>query len=60
MSDQDFDNALIAAGMTQLAEKNLATRILTAQLDASTYFESSRLPELFCGFRRREGKAPTS
>jgi glycogen debranching enzyme len=54
------DNALIAAGMTQLAEKNLATRILTAQLDASTYFESSRLPELFCGFRRREGKAPTS
>ena len=51
------DNALIAAGMTQLAEKNLATRILTAQLDASTYFESSRLPELFCGFRRREGKA---
>jgi len=54
------DNALIAAGMTQLAEKNLAMRILTAQLDASTYFESSRLPELFCGFRRREGKAPTS
>jgi glycogen debranching enzyme len=54
------DNALIAAGMTQLADKNLATRILTAQLDASTYFESSRLPELFCGFRRREGKAPTS
>ena len=53
------DNALIAAGMTQLAEKNLAMRILTAQLDASTYFESSRLPELFCGFRRREGKAPT-
>ena len=38
----------------------LAERILTAQFEASTFFDSSRLPELFCGFRRREGKAPTS
>jgi glycogen debranching enzyme len=24
------------------------------------YFDSSRLPELFCGFRRRDGKPPTA
>jgi glycogen debranching enzyme len=54
------DNAIIAAGLTNLASKSLAERILTAQLEASTYFDSSRLPELFCGFRRRAGKAPTS
>jgi glycogen debranching enzyme len=54
------DNALIAAGLAASPAKDLAVRILSAQLDASTYFESGRLPELFCGFRRREGKAPTS
>ena len=54
------DNGLIAAGLTASPSKELAVRILSAQLDAATYFESARLPELFCGFRRREGKAPTS
>src|SRR5262249_18439809 len=53
------DNALIAAGLTGSPNKELAARILVAQLEASAYFESCRLPELFCGFRRREGKAPT-
>jgi glycogen debranching enzyme len=54
------DNAIIAAGCTNLQDKSLAIRILNALLDASTFFDSSRLPELFCGFRRRDGKAPTS
>ncbi len=54
------DNALIAMGYACSPNKELAVRIFSAQLDASSYFESSRLPELFCGFRRREGKAPTS
>ncbi len=54
------DNAIIAMGLTSMPSKRLAMRILMAQLDASTFFESNRLPELFCGFRRREGKAPTS
>jgi glycogen debranching enzyme len=53
------DNALIAAGLAGSPSKGLAIRIFTSQLAAATYFESSRLPELFCGFRRREGKAPT-
>jgi glycogen debranching enzyme len=54
------DNALIAAGLSFREDKSLAVRILRSQLEASTYFDSSRLPELFCGFRRREGKPPTS
>lgn len=54
------DNALIAAGLTHSPSKDLALRIFSAQLEASTYFDSSRLPELFCGFRRREGKSPTA
>jgi glycogen debranching enzyme len=54
------DNALIGAGAIFRQDKTLAMRILRSQLEASTYFDSSRLPELFCGFRRREGKAPTS
>jgi glycogen debranching enzyme len=53
------DNAIIAAGQTNLSSKSLAMRILAAHLEASTFFDSSRLPELFCGFRRRGGKAPT-
>jgi glycogen debranching enzyme len=53
------DNALIAAGVTNLPNKELALKIFAAQMEASTYFESARLPELFCGFRRREGKPPT-
>ncbi|MBV8804535.1 MAG: amylo-alpha-1,6-glucosidase [Sinobacteraceae bacterium] len=54
------DNAIVAAAVTNSTSKHLAQRILAAQLDASTFFDSARLPELFCGFRRREGKAPTS
>ena len=54
------DNAIISASVCHSPSKTLAHRILSAQLDASTFFDSARLPELFCGFRRREGKAPTA
>jgi len=54
------DNALLALGLAGSPDKTLALRIFSAQLEASACFESSRLPELFCGFRRRDGKAPTS
>ncbi len=53
------DNAIIASGVTRLPSKALAVRTLASLFEASTYFDSSRLPELFCGFRRRPGKAPT-
>jgi glycogen debranching enzyme len=53
------DNAIAAAGAARYQSKSLTTRILASQFDASTYFELHRLPELFCGFRRRDGEAPT-
>jgi glycogen debranching enzyme len=53
------DNALVAAGVARYGHKELAARILTGLFEASTFFDLHRLPELFCGFLRRPGKAPT-
>ena len=52
------DNALIAIGFANYGLKREAARVLTAMVDAATYQELSRLPELFCGFARRPGRAP--
>lgn len=53
------DNALIAAGFARYGLKDEAARILTGLFDASLFFDVHRLPELFCGFPRRPGEAPT-
>ncbi len=53
------DNALIAAGFARYGMKAEAAKILTGLLDASLFFDLHRLPELFCGFLRRPGEAPT-
>jgi glycogen debranching enzyme len=53
------DNALIAYGLIGAKNKALAVKILTGLLDASIFLESHRLPELFCGFAKRDGIAPT-
>jgi glycogen debranching enzyme len=53
------DNALIAIGFANYGLKSEAARVLTAMVDAATHQELSRLPELFCGFARRPGRAPT-
>ncbi|MBP7527166.1 MAG: amylo-alpha-1,6-glucosidase [Syntrophorhabdaceae bacterium] len=53
------DNALIAAGFARYQLKEQAVNILTGLLDASLFFDQHRLPELFCGFRRRRGQSPT-
>jgi glycogen debranching enzyme len=53
------DNALIAYGLTRAKNKALAGQVLTGLFDASTFLDSHRLPELFCGFSKRQGKAPT-
>lgn len=53
------DNALIAAGLARYRLTASAAKILGALFEASTYFDFDRLPELFCGFSRRAGKAPT-
>jgi len=53
------DNALIAAGFSRYRSTELAGKVLGGIFDASAWFEFNRLPELFCGFARRAGKAPT-
>lgn len=53
------DNALIAAGIARYGHKEGAAKILTGFLDASIFLDLHRLPELFCGFPRREGEGPT-
>ncbi len=53
------DNALIASGFARYGFKDAALRVLTALFDASQFMELNRLPELYCGFRRRRGEGPT-
>jgi glycogen debranching enzyme len=53
------DNALVAAGLARYGMTREAARILTALHDAATHLEFHRMPELFCGFKRRPGDGPT-
>jgi glycogen debranching enzyme len=53
------DNALIAAGMSRYGFTSLASQVMAGLFQAATCLELNRLPELFCGFRRRAGKMPT-
>jgi glycogen debranching enzyme len=53
------DNALIAFGALHAREKELPLRILSGLLDLSLFVDLRRLPELICGFPRRQGKGPT-
>jgi glycogen debranching enzyme len=53
------DCALIALGLSRYGFKDEVVRIAAALLDASLHFDLRRLPELFCGFRRRTGEGPT-
>lgn len=53
------DNALIAFGVHRSKTKELACEILSGLLDASTFFDLHRVPELFCGFPRDAGGGPT-
>ena len=53
------DNALIAAGLARYGLRAEAARIFDGLQAASTYIDLRRLPELFCGFVRRQGQGPT-
>lgn len=53
------DNALIAAGFSRYGLRDEAVRVMNGLFDASVSMELHRLPELFCGFQRRAGEAPT-
>jgi glycogen debranching enzyme len=53
------DNALVAAGLARYGYKNQAIRIFSGLFDCSLHIDLHRLPELFCGFERLAGQAPT-
>ncbi len=53
------DNALIAAGMAAYGFKQGALKILSGLFDSSRFLDLHRLPELLCGFSRRQGEGPT-
>jgi glycogen debranching enzyme len=53
------DNGLIAMGMARYGHKRAACEVFSALFDAATYMDLRRLPELFCGFVRRQRNAPT-
>jgi len=53
------DNALIAQGLARYGHKGGINLIFEALVRATGYMDQRRLPELFCGFRRRKGRGPT-
>lgn len=54
------DTALVGAGLARYGRADAAARVLGAMFDAARHFSGLRLPELFCGFRRRSGEAPAA
>ena len=53
------DNGLIAVGFSRYGFDDLVPRPFGSLFDASVAMDGYRLPELFCGFRRRAGEGPT-
>jgi glycogen debranching enzyme len=53
------DNAVIALGLARYGHCSEALALTTALFDAAAHMHLRRLPELFCGFERKRGKAPT-
>jgi glycogen debranching enzyme len=53
------DNAMIGAGLARYGRRAPVARILGGLFDASLFVDRYRMPELFCGFRRRPGEGPT-
>ncbi len=52
------DNAIIAMGLSRYGMAEQATIIMQMLFEASLHMGLYRLPELFCGFPRREGEGP--
>jgi glycogen debranching enzyme len=53
------DNALIALGLANYRHTEAVQDIFTGLFRAASFINLRRLPELFCGFRRRLGRGPT-
>jgi glycogen debranching enzyme len=54
------DNALIAQGLARYGHKQGARLIFDALVRATVGMDQRRIPELYCGFRRRHGCGPTA
>lgn len=50
------DNSLIIAGLVQYGFTKEASRVAEGLIQAGTFFENFRLPELFCGFSQDAGR----
>jgi glycogen debranching enzyme len=53
------DNSLIALGLSRYGLKEHVGKVFEATFAAASYMDLRRLPELYCGFRRRRGAGPT-
>lgn len=53
------DNALIGLGLGRYGFRRGVGTIFEGLVGATSYMEGRRIPELFCGFRRRTGRGPT-
>lgn len=53
------DTAIVAAGLARYGFRKEAAQIMSGLFDATLFMDWSRLPELFCGFPRAPGHAPT-
>jgi glycogen debranching enzyme len=52
------DNALIALGLARYGHSRQVAKLTTEIFDAAAHMELRRLPELYCGMRKRRDKGP--
>jgi glycogen debranching enzyme len=53
------DNSLIAQGLCNYGFKESGAQMMLSLFEAVLFVDLYRLPELFCGFTRRQGEGPT-
>lgn len=54
------DNALIAMGFARYGFKSAVIQVFNGLFEATTFIDLHRLPELFCGLKKRNGEGPTA
>ena len=54
------DNALIAMGFARYGFKSAVLQVFNGLFEATTFIDLHRLPELFCGLKKRNGEGPTA
>ena len=53
------DNAVVSQGLSRYGFRDLPLRVLEGLFSLSLMVDLHRLPELFCGFPRRQDQGPT-